>query len=898
MSKGKRTLTRKPKPLEKHPEELAEFELVKRSRDSFDAASWRATVGARLQMPTMTPTALDPGLIRFTQENGSHTFLPDGQEKASVKAAKAPDDSLGFAGAAEVVSKSAFVPGTLLIPITKESTRGLDPRTLQILRWNPATNSHELVAATGVNIEGGYVWARITRPGVYSVFGLLTPKALAGITGRDNKSYQTMMLIVLRLFSPTGPWTSLGPQHLSCCIIDMAIDPSNNDRIYAAASNGGIWRLDSVAGYPGRTWSPLTDQQPSLLINCMAVSPADSRVVYYIDALGQLYRSADRGNTWATAGTAYLVNAQRLLAHPTDPDTIYVANNQGFWCSHTAGTTWVSNTGQTTLKDGDITDAVIDPGNASILYVAERNVGLHKSINGGGSFQLMLPWSAATAPVGNMIKVAVGGLGTDANRTVAVKFDQEIFVNRNGGRGPAVSGGGPWASLGQQGGTGYGNWCHVIAVDPTDNNVILAGAQTLSRTPDGGGSWNTVINYYAPHEDQHRILFDSSQPGVVYAANDGGVFRSPDHGVTWQTSTDDLSYDLTVGLVTAQFFTAAVSGDNAVGDAYHQGLLGASSLFAKQWAGIQGHAWEFDNVYGDPVRPGTYYVFVGAALFRQQFPSPTTLAQIGNFTPTAIAVDARSGSNVLLAGNSIGQVLRTTNGDSNSPAWSVMAGISLTADSVISISFAPSRPQQAYALTQTGKVFVCTDVDNSPTWTAKTTLPTGNGVEIAVSVENESQLYAISSSQVFRSIDGGGSWAALPGMGANQLPYGLSLISLVTAPGAVYIAASSGVFMSPDAGQHWFPFSDGLPNVQIVELLWTGSDLFAATQGRGLWHHGNFLVINVPPIAHIPDVQWIISLWFAIHGGDPGPEQIISEIIGMGPAPVVIAGREGELIGE
>jgi len=225
MSKGKRTLTRKPKPLEKHPEELAEFELVKRSRDSFDAASWRATVGARLQMPTMTPTALDPGLIRFTQENGSHTFLPDGQEKASVKAAKAPDDSLGFAGAAEVVSKSAFVPGTLLIPITKESTRGLDPRTLQILRWNPATNSHELVAATGVNIEGGYVWARITRPGVYSVFGLLTPKALAGITGRDNKSYQTMMLIVLRLFSPTGPWTSLGPQHLSCCIIDMAIDP-------------------------------------------------------------------------------------------------------------------------------------------------------------------------------------------------------------------------------------------------------------------------------------------------------------------------------------------------------------------------------------------------------------------------------------------------------------------------------------------------------------------------------------------------------------------------------------------------------------------------------------------------------------------------------------------------
>jgi hypothetical protein len=470
---------------------------------------------------------------------------------------------------------------------------------LQIFRWNPATKNHEVITATNVNIEGGYVWARITRPGVYSVFGLLTTKALAGITKRNHSAYQVMMLILLRLFSPTGRWESLGPQHLSCCIFDMAVDPSNSDRIYAAASNGGIWRLDSVAAYPGRTWVPLTDQQPSLVINCMAVSPADSRVVYYIDSSGQLYRSVNNGNSWSTAGTAYLGYAQRLLAHPTDPNTIYVASNLGLWCSQTAGATWLSNPGQQTLKDGDMTDAALDPGGASILYVTERGVGLHKSSNGGSSFQLMLGWSAATAPVGTMSKVSVGGLGTDGNRTVAVKFDQEVFVNRHGGRGPAILGGGPWTSLGQQG-TGYGDWCHVIAVDPADDNVILAGAQTLSRTSNGGTSWSTVINYYQPHEDQHRVLFGVSQPGVVYAANDGGVFRSPDHGVTWQTSTDDLSFDLNVGLVTAQFFTAAVSGDSAVGDAYHQGLLGASSLFAKQWAGIQGHAWEFDNVYGDP----------------------------------------------------------------------------------------------------------------------------------------------------------------------------------------------------------------------------------------------------------------------------------------------------------
>ena len=631
----------------------------------------------------------------------------------------------------------------------------------------------------------------------------------------------------------------------------------------------------------------------------MAVSPADSHVVYYIDGLGQLYRSSDRGDAWSPAGSAYLGGARRLLAHPTDANTIYVATYQGLWCSKTGGATWVSNPGQSTLKDGDMTDVAMDPGNASILYVTQRSAGLYKSSDGGRSFQLMLSWSVATAPAGSMSKVAVGGLGTDANRTVAVKFDQEVFVNRHGGRGPTVAGGGSWTSLGQQGGTGYGDWCHVIAVDPTNDNIILAGAQSVSRTTDGGTTWNTVITYYAPHEDQHRILFDVANLGVVYAANDGGVYRSPDHGLTWQTSTDDLSFDLNVGLVTAQFFTAAVSGDHAVGDAYHQGTLGASSLFARQWSGIQGHAWEFANVYGDPVRAGTYYIFGSGALFRQLFPSAsaTAISQIGSFTPTAIAVDARPSSNVLLAGDSTGHIQRAPNGDTSNPTWSAMAGISLNGDSVISIAFAPSRPQQAYALTSAGKVFVCADVDSSPTWTAKTTLPPHNGVEIAVSVEDDNQLYAISGSQVFRSVDGGGSWAALPGMAPHQLPSSLSLVSLVTAPGAVYIAASSGVFTSPDAGQNWFPFSDGLPNVQIVELLWAGGDLFAATQGRGLWHHGHYLVSYIPPIAHTPDPAWLIALYLAIHGGDPSPE-VISQIIGMGPAPMVVAGREGEVAAE
>jgi hypothetical protein len=34
--------------------------------------------------------------------------------------------------------------------------------------------------------------------------------------------------------------------------------------------------------------------------------------------------------------------------------------------------------------------------------------------------------------------------------------------------------------------------------------------------------------------------------------------------------------------------------------------------------------------------------------------------------------------------------------------------------------------------------------------------------------------------------------------------------------------------------------------------------------------------VNVRPIVgiHVKDIEWIIALWFAIHGGDPAPEHL------------------------
>jgi hypothetical protein len=872
--------------------EHIEYAQAMRQHANFDRAAWSASVAYRRQMPRLSADVFDPGPKGLRGGRSPAAFIADDESVSASTRVTKIDGAVGLVRAVSVAADTSFVPGTLVVRVRPKDVEEVYPQTLHLLRLDEEAKGYEIVDAAGFDVERGYVWGRITRPGTYGVFGLPDLGALAGFDFRHPVGLDAIRLILVHLFSPGGAWTSLGPSNLSCCIRDFAIATQHSDRLYAAASDGGIWRLDSLAAYPGTTWVPLTDGQPSLVINCIAVSAADNSVVYYVDEPGHLFRSSDRGDTWLPAGDASLFYARRLLVHPTDPNTIYVATSTGLWRSQAGGATWDSNPGQTTLHDGDVLDVVMDPDDSAILFVAQRGVGVLRSGDSGATWTLTLPWSAASGPSNTMIQLAVGGQGTAATRTVVAKLDQEVFVNRAGGKSLSMPGGGAWTSHGQIGGNGYGDWCHVVAVDPFDDNTILAGAQQLYRTPNGGARWDLVIDYYRPHEDQHRLAFDPCERGVVYAANDGGVFRSLDSGATWQTGGDDvaLGLDLTRGLVTAQFYAAGVAGEHAVGDAYHQGLLGARALAQGDWEGIEGHSWESARVHGDPVRAGRYYVFSNV-LWRRTYPSPPTgaLITIGSFQPTAIAVDQHPGSSVLLAATAAGQVMRAADGDTDAPSWTPMLGISLSpGDVIVSFDFARVGPaHKAYALAASGRVFACDDTDTSSAWTEVGGLPQ-RGVALAASFEDANRVFAIGNASVFRTTDGGATaWTAVPGSGASALPPGLDLRSIVTGPGALYLAAASGVFKSPDAGQTWFPFHEGLPNVQIMELLWTEGDLVAVTHGRGLWHHATDSLVPewpeaaaLPDLAreHAPDVGWLIELWRAIHGGDPAPSAIRSRI--------------------
>jgi hypothetical protein len=155
-------------------------------------------------------------------------------------------------------------------------------------------------------------------------------------------------------------------------MIQVAVDPTDNNTIYAAGESGGLWRLDNVITHPTTAWIPLTDKDvPSLKVRAFAIAPSDNQVIYLADELGFLRRSSDRGSTWVRTSTTNIGIAYKIIVNPRNKNNLFVASNSGLWRSTTGGPTWDSPTlGRTNLplRLGDTTDAAMDPDDPTILH--------------------------------------------------------------------------------------------------------------------------------------------------------------------------------------------------------------------------------------------------------------------------------------------------------------------------------------------------------------------------------------------------------------------------------------------------------------------------------------------------------------------------------------------------
>ncbi len=694
-------------------------------------------------------------------------------------------------------------------------------------------------------------------------------------------------------WAPIGPFPGTGFWGIGR-VTQIDIHPTDGNVIIAGTAGGGVWRTYDA----GEHWGPLMESEPTLTIGAVAFAPSNPDVIYAAsgeDAGGWnpawpgvgIYRSTDGGKSWILTAPVPSTRFSAIVVHPTQPNTLYVAGNQGLHKSRNAGAAWITNLGLSSLFDGQITDVVLAHDDPDRIYIGVWNNSVYRSTTGGqelvpgwppgkkGGFAFQRLDGANQLPSGGAagwIKLAIGRNGTNGSNFVAAKLGpngSRIFTTTDGGN--------TWTEQAANVATvSFDEWASVIAVDPQDESRLYAGAAgQFMRSDDGGATWVSVAS--GIHPDQQDLVFDPNDSARIYLANDGGVYRSGDAGATWFFASGNMRtsqlYDLDICERDSDVVGCGAQ-DNGI---YYRDVAGVWHHLPFGWDGTQAAV--------DPTDPAIFYFSGQNGITNNNLsrstdggvtvtPLGTTGLSGGSPWVTIIKLDPRDpipdpANNRVLFVCGINQLFRSTNGGTS---WQQVNGFGrkpFTTDGTITaLEFATSDPSILYLGTSTGALYRATEGGvSAANWTRIDTFGTeadalfpntqisaigidpndpkhvwvvfaGNGVSFTG--RPNMILNPLGISHVFKTTDGGTNWEDASGrfapLNLPDVPTSTVAIDNLD-PDVAYVGTDVGVFRTSDGGITWTTFQDGLARSPITELRLhrNARVLFAATMGRGVY---------------------------------------------------------------
>ncbi|MFK7783773.1 MAG: WD40/YVTN/BNR-like repeat-containing protein, partial [Crocinitomicaceae bacterium] len=214
-------------------------------------------------------------------------------------------------------------------------------------------------------------------------------------------------------WSPMGPFTYNNTDSWSPGLgrVNFIVeDPNNASIIYLGAPAGGVWKSTDS----GATWTPLGDELAVMGVSSIAISAANSNVLYLAtgDADGGdtysigVLKSTDAGQTWAEVGNVS-GNLRDIVVDPADEDIVYVASNGGVYKTIDGGANWAE------VLTGSYRDIELKPGTASTIYAATSSE-VRYSTNSGAT------WTLATAIPGRISRIRLAV--TPANNAYVYVF--------------------------------------------------------------------------------------------------------------------------------------------------------------------------------------------------------------------------------------------------------------------------------------------------------------------------------------------------------------------------------------------------------------------------------------------------------------------------------------------
>jgi photosystem II stability/assembly factor-like uncharacterized protein len=707
-------------------------------------------------------------------------------------------------------------------------------------------------------------------------------------------------------------WREIGPANMGGRVTAIAGIPGDPKTFWVGGADGGVWKTTNG----GTTFEGQWQNEEAYSVGSLTVAPSDENVIWLGSGEGDprnsvsyglgVWRSTDGGRTWAHVGLRGTERIKRIAVDPRNPDVALVCALGREWGPNEERGVFRTTDGGRTWKkvlyinqDTGCSDIDIDFSNPRNVYAGMwtfrrrpwrfddggKETGVHISRDGGETWK-----KVGTLPKEPMARMGIRVAQSRPNvvyllteyRTAGTFFRSDDYGEN-------------WRMVSADRNLNFRPFYYSdVFVDPSDENVVYTLSGSLSKTTDGGRTWQRIGN--AVHGDHQAIWIDPEDGDRLLSGSDGG----------WQVSHDGgATFTIQRNVSLAQFyhiFTDDRDPYYVCGGLQDNGnwcgpsrINETSGILEDHWYTVSGG----DGFYTVPVpgQPNLVYSNAQGGFFRI---TDTRTGQTRSIEPYPWMVGSSGqnmgqakyrfnwdapihtsphepnvvywGGNVLFRSRDFGFTWDVISPDltTDDPAKQLDSGGEIYNDNtaaefhttILTIAESPAEKGVIWVGTDDGNIQVTRD--DGRTWTNVRARVPGLPAEAwigqieASPTEKGTAFVAVDNHRmddfkphVWETRDYGQTWRDLS-LGLPQDDYAMEVRQHPKNGNLLFVGMDRGIYASWDRGRTWTSIRNNLPRVSVrgIKIEPRYNDLVIGTHGRGA-----FIMDDIQPLVELADAM-------------------------------------------